>query len=64
MTSFDHRNYLGRMLRGDLQRLSQHNAVVHHFTGEGGAGDLCAKEIGQYGMLPTDMVLVLPRLLK
>lgn len=30
----------------------------------GAAGDLCAKEIGQYGMLPTDMVNVLPRLLK
>lgn len=30
----------------------------------GAAGDLCAGEIGQYGMLPTDMVNVLPRLLK
>lgn len=30
----------------------------------GAAGDLCAKELGQYGMLPTDMVQVLPRLLK
>ena len=30
----------------------------------GKAGDLCAAEIGQYGMLPTDMVEVLPRLLK
>jgi len=30
----------------------------------GAAGDICAKEIGQYGMLPTDMVQVLPRLLK
>ena len=30
----------------------------------GAAGDLCAREIGQYGMLPTDMVNVLPRLLK
>ena len=30
----------------------------------GAAGDLCAGEIGQYGMLPTDMVTVLPRLLK
>lgn len=30
----------------------------------GEAGDLCAQEIGQYGMLPTDMVAVLPRLLK
>ena len=30
----------------------------------GAAGDICAKEIGQYGMLPTDMLNVLPRLLK
>jgi len=30
----------------------------------GAAGDLCAKEIGQYGMLPSDMLTVLPRLLK
>lgn len=30
----------------------------------GAAGDLCANEIGQYGLLPTDMVAVLPRLLK
>lgn len=30
----------------------------------GAAGDLCAAEIGQYGMLPSDMVEVLPRLLK
>lgn len=30
----------------------------------GSAGDLCAKEKGQYGMLPSDMVEVLPRLLK
>ena len=30
----------------------------------GAAGDICAAEIGQYGMLPTDMINVLPRLLK
>lgn len=30
----------------------------------GRAGDVCASEIGQYGMLPTDMLRVLPRLLK
>ncbi len=30
----------------------------------GAAGDICAEEIGQYGMLPTDMLLTLPRLLK
>lgn len=30
----------------------------------GAAGDLCAREIGEYGMLPTDMLETLPRLLK
>ena len=30
----------------------------------GAAGDICAGEMGQYGMLPSDMVAVLPRLLK
>lgn len=30
----------------------------------GTAGDLCARDLGQYGMLPTDMLNVLPRLMK
>lgn len=30
----------------------------------GAAGDLCADEMGQYAMLPTDMLSTLPRLLK
>ena len=30
----------------------------------GAAGDICAKELGQYGMLPTDMLEALPRLMK
>lgn len=30
----------------------------------GAAGDRCARELGQYGMLPTDMLNALPRLLK
>lgn len=30
----------------------------------GAAGDLCAQQLGQYGMLPSDMLKVLPRLLK
>ena len=30
----------------------------------GAAGDRCAAELGQYGMLPTDMLNILPRLLK
>ncbi len=30
----------------------------------GRAGDVCAKRIGQYGMLPSDLLQVLPRLMK
>ena len=30
----------------------------------GAAGDLCAEKLGQYGMLPSDMVEALPRLMK
>ena len=30
----------------------------------GAAGDLCAEEIGQYGMLPSDMLTRIPRLMK
>jgi NAD(P)H-hydrate epimerase len=30
----------------------------------GAAGDKAADRLGQYGMLPTDMLICLPRLLK
>ena len=30
----------------------------------GRAGDICASETGQYGMLPSDMLQILPRLMK
>lgn len=30
----------------------------------GAAGDRCARELGQYGMLPTDLLEALPRLMK
>lgn len=30
----------------------------------GASGDICAREIGQYGMLPSDMLNTLPRLMK
>lgn len=30
----------------------------------GAAGDACAQQLGQYGMLPTDMLEALPRLMK
>lgn len=30
----------------------------------GSAGDLCAAEIGEYGLTPGDMIRAIPRLLK
>ena len=46
------------------QGLSAIDAAACGAWVHGTAGDLCAKEIGQYGMLPTDMLSALPRLLK
>ncbi len=46
------------------QGLSPMDAAACGAWLHGAAGDLCAKEIGQYGMLPSDMLTVLPRLLK
>ena len=46
------------------QGLSPMDAAACGAWLHGAAGDLCASEIGQYGMLPTDMLQVLPRLLK
>lgn len=46
------------------QRLSPMDAAACGAWLHGAAGDLCAAEIGQYGMLPTDMLNALPRLLK
>lgn len=46
------------------QGLSPIDAAAAGAWLHGAAGDICASEIGQYGMLPTDMLEVLPRLLK
>ena len=46
------------------QRINPLTAAACGAWIHGAAGDLCAREIGQYGMLPTDMTAVLPRLLK
>lgn len=42
-----------------LERAAALGAWLH-----GTAGDLCAREIGEYGMLPSDIIEALPRLLK
>lgn len=46
------------------QKLPLLKAVACGAWLHGAAGDICAKQIGQYGMLPSDMVEVLPRLMK
>ena len=46
------------------QRLPPLEAAACGAWLHGAAGDICAKEIGQCGMLPSDMVNVLPRLMK
>ncbi|MBO5317283.1 MAG: NAD(P)H-hydrate dehydratase [Oscillospiraceae bacterium] len=46
------------------QKLSPINAAACGAWLHGAAGDICAEELGMYGMLPTDMLNVLPRLLK
>lgn len=46
------------------QKLSPLQAAACGAWLHGAAGDLCAGELGQYGMLPGDMIEALPRLLK
>lgn len=46
------------------QKLVPVDAAVCAVWLHGAAGDICAEEIGQYGMLPSDILDVLPRLLK
>lgn len=46
------------------QKLSPVEAAACGVWLHGAAGDRCAEELGEYGMLPTDMLNVLPRLMK
>lgn len=59
----------GDVLAGMITALLGHKLPVLEAAAcgawlHGKAGDLCAGEMGQYAMLPTDMLEVLPRLLK
>ena len=59
----------GDMLAGMIvsflgQGISPLEAAAAAVWLHGAAGDLCERELGQYGMLPTDMLRVLPRLMK
>lgn len=56
---------LGGILAGLLgQGIDPFKATACAAWLHGASGDICAQEIGQYGMLPTDMLYVLPRLMK
>lgn len=56
---------LAGMIGGLLgQKLSPLEAAACAAWLHGAAGDLCAQELGQYAMLPSDMLQALPRLLK
>lgn len=46
------------------QKLQPLDAASSGVWLHGAAGDICAEEIGEYGMLPSDLLLALPRLLK
>lgn len=46
------------------QKISPLEAAAAAAWFHGAAGDLCAKKLGQYAMLPSDMLEELPRLLK
>lgn len=46
------------------QRIEPMDAAAAAVWLHGAAGDACAKTMGQYGMLPSDMLEVLPRLMK
>ena len=46
------------------QGLPARQAVPMAVWLHGAAGDLCAQEIGEYGMTPTDVVAALPRVIK
>ena len=46
------------------QGLPARQAVPAAVWLHGAAGDLCAREIGEYGMTPTDVVAALPRVFR
>lgn len=55
---------LAGIIGGLLGQLPIEEAVVYGVCIHGAAGDLCAKELGEYSMLPSDMIEALPRVMK
>lgn len=55
---------LAGVIGGLLGQLPMEQAVVYGVCIHGAAGDLCAAELGEYSMLPSDMIEALPRVMK
>lgn len=55
---------LAGIIGGLLGQLPMEQAVVYGVCIHGGAGDLCAHELGEYSMLPSDIIEALPRVMK
>lgn len=55
---------LAGIIGGLLGQLPIEQAVVYGVCIHGAAGDLCARELGEYSMLPSDMIEALPRVMK
>ncbi len=47
-----------------LGQLSMKEAVLYGVCIHGAAGDLCAARLGEYGMIPSDMIRTLPEVMK
>ena len=55
---------LAGIIGGLLGQLPLEKAVLYGVLIHGTAGDLCAQELGEYSMLPSDIIEALPRVMK
>lgn len=55
---------LAGIIGGLLGQLPMERAVVYGVCIHGAAGDLCAAELGEYSMLPSDMIEALPSVMQ
>ena len=55
---------LAGIIGGLLGQLPMEQAVLYGVCIHGAAGDLCAEELGEYSMLPSDMIEALPSVMK
>ena len=55
---------LAGIIGGLLGQLPVEQAVLYGVLIHGAAGDLCAAELGEYSMLPSDIIEALPRIMR